>query len=134
LYWVTGIRFAQFYASLLCKARQHACAETGENSGFNWRSETSEEENRNMPDEEIGKDVEGAGEASLSAQSSSNDGSKARKGNREGENAVREEEEKLKDSLIKRAIEKIGLDVGTVMMMFKYVILVIGEREEEGVC
>ena len=86
------------------------------------------EETRNVPDEEKGKEVGGAEWASP-AQSSSKVGSKAGEGNGEAEDVVKEEEPKPKDSVIKKAIEKIGLDVGTVMMMFKYANLGIGKRE-----
>lgn len=88
-------------------------------------------------DADNGKDI--AGEESL-PQRSSNDGSGT--GTAKGEEAVKEETVKPKDSVFKKLIAKIGLDVGTVMMMFKYVFLEIGNkgrgirlliRETEGV-
>ncbi|TVY90187.1 Uncharacterized protein LAWI1_G001995 [Lachnellula willkommii] len=67
-------------------------------------------------DADNGKDV--AGEESLPQRSwSSNDGTRTRTA--KGEQAVKEETAKPKDSVVKKLVAKIGLDVGTVMMMFK---------------
>lgn len=49
---------------------------------------------------------------------------------KEGVAKVQKEDVKTKDSVFKRVIEKIGLDAGTVMMMFKYVLYNTRRRRE----
>ncbi|TVY38822.1 Uncharacterized protein LSUB1_G004247 [Lachnellula subtilissima] len=69
---------------------------------------------RQEVDADHGKEI--SGEESP-PQRSSNDGS--RTATAKEEQAVKEETAKPKDSMVQKLIAKIGLDVGTVMMMFK---------------
>jgi len=84
---------------------------------------------RHEVDADHGKDI--AGEESA-PQSSSNDGS--RTATAKEEQAIKEETAKPKDSMVQKLIAKIGLDVGTVMMMFKYVSLELETSKREYIC